>query len=126
MALIFWGCAGQLAIKEITADPNEVTAGKQATLMVIFTGPKKKVASVTATVREAPEVYYRLNNDGKNGDEEAGDNIWTCNAIVPYEAMPGTYNLDISAKDTEGNILFMEKVDKKKKGRRGILKVKVE
>lgn len=119
-------CAGQLAIKQITAESTQLERGEETKIYVVFNGPNDKVASVEATVREAPEVYYILNNDGKNGDEKEGDNIWTCTAQVPWEADSGTYHLDISALDADGNEILLESSEKQNEPRRGTIEVTVK
>ncbi|MFQ5606030.1 MAG: choice-of-anchor X domain-containing protein [bacterium] len=102
------GCATQLSVKQVMVDPPELAAGEDAKIVVVFTGPKNKVASVTATVRENPEFTYTLTDDGTNGDEKARDNIWTAQTTVPYEALAGTYHLDIRAMDKDGNEIVVE------------------
>lgn len=102
------GCAGPLAISELDVEPKAVAVGATALITVQFTGPKNSVASVEATVREAPDIYYVLVDDGTMGDEKANDNIWTVGAEVPYEAAPGIYHLDIRAKDLDGNTILIK------------------
>ncbi len=102
------GCAGPLAVKEMAIEPAVINVGGRALILVTFVGPKKSVASVRATVYEAPEIYYDLRDDGTNGDEKANDNVWTAQVDVPYEAAPGLYQLDIEARDAEGNTIAVK------------------
>jgi hypothetical protein len=125
MVALALGCAGQLAVKQMTVDPVEVAAGNKAKIVVAFDGPKNKVANVTATVRENPDVYYSLNDEGKNGDEKAGDNIWSRVAEVPWDAPAALYHLDIRATDKDGNEIFA-KGSEQKAGRSGTITVTVK
>lgn len=102
------GCASQLAVKEMAIEPATISLGKRGLIKVTFVGPKKSVASVHATVYEAPEIFYDLSDDGTNGDEKADDNVWTARVDVPYEAQPGIYHLDIRARDAEGNTIAVK------------------
>lgn len=124
-AALAFGCAGALSVGQISVSPEEVDAGAEAKIMVVFKGPKDKVAKVIVTVRENPDIYYSLNDEGKNGDEKAGDNIWTYVAAVPYDAPPAIYNLDISAYDKENNEIVTEGVSKQSMGKTGTVKVTV-
>ena len=125
MVTLVLGCAGQLAVKQMMIDPVEVAAGGKAKVVVAFDGPKNKVANVIATVRENPDVYFSLNDEGKNGDEKAGDNIWSYLAEVPYDAPAALYHLDIRATDKDGNEIFA-KGSEQKAGRSGTIKVTIK
>ena len=124
--LFLIGCGGQLAVKQTIVEPPQLTPGKTGKIIVIFSGPKNEVAEVVATVREAPNVYYTLNNSGENGDEKAGDNIWTCEAVVPWDAPADTYHLDIQARDEDGNEIITNGLEQQEKGRSGTVEVIVK
>jgi len=96
------GCAGPLYVNEAMVRPSQLSAGDDAKILVTFKGPKAKVASVRVIVRENPDITYDLNDNGQNGDMMANDNIWTVQTKVPYDAQPGTYHLDVTARDKEG------------------------
>lgn len=105
------GCAtGPLQMNRAMVMPAQIAAGDNATIMVTFKGPKDQVASVHAVVRENPDITYDLNDNGENGDQMANDNIWSYVTQVPYEATPGTYHLDITAKDQDGKKVAGESV----------------
>ena len=120
------GCAGQLAVKQTIADPTILTPGKEAKLFVIFKGSKNKVAEVVATVREAPDFNFSLNDKGEDGDEKAGDNIWSREVTVPLDAPSDTYHLEILAKDTDGNEIITPGLEQQQFGRSGSVEVVVE
>jgi len=119
------GCAGTLAVREFSSEPNPVNAGQTAILTVTFNGPVEQVRSVMAVVREAQEVSYSLVNDGTNGDEKAGDNVWSITAPVPLEAQPGVYNLDFYVRDLEGNLIGRKGVELPASGVAGSIAVTI-
>ncbi|MBN2028931.1 hypothetical protein JW824_01690 [bacterium] len=117
------GCASQLAVRQMMVDPPTVNVGSQAKIMVVFTGPKNAVSTVIATVRENPEMYFALNDEGQDGDEEAGDNVWTYTVSVPWDAPADTYHLDIRARDQEGNEIITGGYEQQETGRSGTVEV---
>lgn len=126
LLVLVLGCAGQLAIKQITVEPKEVAPGDNAKIFVILKGAKDKVAKIVAVVREAPDMSFSLNNEGKNGDEKAGDQIWTTEVVVPWQANAGIYHLDFSIYDKEDNVLVSKGMEQSSAGRSGSIEVIVK
>lgn len=120
------GCAAKLGMKSITMDKTSANIGDSVTLTVVLKGSAKQVSRVTATVRDAPDYSFSLNDNGKYGDEKAGDNIWTYTIIVPYEADPGDYTLDISVRDKDGKELVVEGNERRTTGKSGTVVVTVK
>jgi hypothetical protein len=120
------GCAGQLAVKQAIVDPPKSAPGENVKIMVKFKGPKNRVSEVVATVRDAPNFVFPLNDNGQNGDDKAGDNIWSSEQTVPYNAPANTYYLDILAKDTDGNEIITPGLEQQQYGRSGVVEVVVE
>jgi hypothetical protein len=103
MALaLMLGCAGQrLMMMDAMMDPVKVSPGDVATVRVKVVDTKGVVAFVTATVREAPDIALDLNDNGEEGDEVAGDGIWSMEVDVPWDAPAGKYNWDFEAFDAD-------------------------
>lgn len=101
---IYWPDVSTVRIKEVSAQPTEVKAGDTLLLSVVFEGPKEGVLIVLAKLREATDLKYPLNDDGINGDERAGDHVWSSVIQVPSYAPKGQFQLDILAidKDLDG------------------------
>ena len=96
------GCAGQrLLMMDAATDPVKVSPGDVATVRVKVVDTKGVVASVTATVREAPEIVLDLNDNGEEGDKVAGDGIWSMDIDIPWDAPAGMYNWDFEAFDAD-------------------------
>ena len=125
MVLIL-SCAGQLVVKEIRVEPKVTEPGGEAKVFVVLKGSTDKVSKIIATVREATELYFPLNDEGKEGDEKAGDNIWSYKVVVPWEAESGMYHLDFSVYDKEGNELVTKGLEQQSTGRSGTVEVIVK
>jgi len=103
--LVLWGCSSSLELVAAKAEPNVVSPGQKGRVVVILKGAKDKVGTVQAVVREYPEYTFRLNDEGRMGDEKAGDGVWTYEFPVPYDAPAQKYHVDIIIKDKEGNVI---------------------
>jgi hypothetical protein len=123
---VLTGCAAKLGVKSISSEKQSVYVGEAVKLTVVLKGSPKLVSRVIATVREAPEFSFPLNDEGKSGDVKAGDNIWSYALEVPYEADPGNYHLDISVRDKDGKELVVEGREKYSTGRSGTIEVNVK
>jgi hypothetical protein len=104
IALVFIsGCAGQrLEMIDAKVNPAELAQGDETIISVRVIDTKDVVAAVTATVREYTAVSLDLNDNGQDGDEVAGDGIWSIAFEVPYGAA-GEYNWDFEAFDANGD-----------------------
>lgn len=124
--ILILNCAGQLGVKEIWVEPKEAEPGGNAKIFVILKGSTDKVSKIIATVREAPDMYFSLNDEGKDGDEKAGDKIWSYEVVVPWEAYAGTFHIDFSVYDKEGNELVTKGLEQQRTGRSGTVDVFVK
>ncbi|MHC4281339.1 MAG: choice-of-anchor X domain-containing protein [Planctomycetota bacterium] len=103
LIVIFSGCAGQrLEMIDAKINPEETSEGDEIIISVKVIDTKDIVAAVTATVREYTSISLDLNDSGQNGDEVAGDGIWSIAFEVPYGAA-GEYNWDFEAFDANGD-----------------------
>ena len=100
----FSGCATQrLALMDAKSVPAKLSPGDDAVICVKVIDPKGVVAAVTATVREFPTFIMDLNDSGEEGDNVAGDGVWSFAVEVPGEAPAGVYNWDFAAFDANGD-----------------------
>jgi hypothetical protein len=103
VSVIGSGCSQvKLEMSEPMADPAKVGAGAQSLISVKVADSEGVVASVTATVREAPDIIVDLNDKGEKGDKVAGDGVWSSAFDVPGGAPAGEYHWDFAALDAEG------------------------
>ncbi len=123
--LLLSSCTSELIVQQTSVSPAELKVGEQGLITVSLKGPKDGVQKVIATVREESSFTFPLNDSGTDGDVKAGDNIWSYQIAVPYEAPPGTYNVEISVYDKDGNELVVEGYENQYYGKSGALAVKV-
>ncbi len=126
MLVFFLGCATELSIKSMTAEPSTSSPGDSVKCYVVLNQPTEKVKSVVGTVREYPSYIFAFNNNGENGDDKAGDNIWTTQYTVPWEAPSEEYHLDIDVLDNEGNRIISKEVEGETLDRSGTILVVVK
>ncbi|MHC4500067.1 MAG: hypothetical protein ACYS21_13240 [Planctomycetota bacterium] len=94
------GCAQQrLAMMDARSDPAKLSPGDESIICVRVIDTQGVVAAVTATVREYNPISLDLNDSGEEGDEVAGDGVWSIAFEVPGEADTGQYNWDFEAFD---------------------------
>ncbi|MHC4256078.1 MAG: choice-of-anchor X domain-containing protein [Planctomycetota bacterium] len=103
MLVVISGCAGQrLEMVDPKTNPAELASGDKTIISVKVTDSKGVVKAVTATVREYTAISLDLNDSGQDGDEVAGDGIWSIAFEVPYGGS-GKYNWDFEAFDANGD-----------------------
>jgi len=127
IALIFMNCTSKsLTVLDVNAEPQPASRGEMITLQVEIDGPIKNVDYVQMTVREFPEMVSRLRNAGQGGDETADDNIWSMATEVPSDAPPGTYHVDLSVFDINGNELVSEELTNQWTGKSATISLKIQ
>jgi len=90
-----------IEITPIKLDPDPLVPGKKV----------KGTCKVTSDAGiESVKLYdprdwlLIMYDDGTHGDEVAGDNVYTLEEQVPYDADPGTYYTTIVVKDKNGDV----------------------
>ena len=106
--VVITGCAQQrLAMVDAMSDPAELSPGDDSLISVRVIDPEGVVAEVTATVREYTPISLPLNDSGEEGDELAGDGVWSFAFRSPGEAGDGEYNWDFEAFDADGDTVMV-------------------
>jgi len=101
--VVITGCAQQrLAMMDARSDPAKLSPGDESIISVRVIDKQGVVAAVTATVREYRAISLDLKDSGEEGDEVAGDGVWSFAFDVPYEAS-GEYNWDFEAFDANSD-----------------------
>ena len=96
-----------VSIITVEGQPRIAKRGESVVLTVRFEGRPDHITSVKAVVREAAHNFYVFNDEGRDRDERAGDNVWTGRLDVVPDAVPGEYHLDIRAFDKNWNPIFL-------------------
>jgi alpha-L-fucosidase len=86
--------------------PASIRIGEHVVGTVAVDDPARQVAAVEAVVAQAPDYMFRLNDAGENGDEVAGDGIWTF--ALDVDAPPGVYHIDFVAHGAAGDALRVD------------------
>jgi len=76
--------------------------GDSAVITVHVADKHEIVKRVEGVVREDPRIKMKLHDDGQPPDEKADDNTWSLQVDVPFQAAPGTFNLDLTAYRSDG------------------------
>ena len=77
-------------------------AGEIGMVAVNVTDTEGKIARIEVVPRGYPDYIFEINDKGLEGDKVAGDDIWSIEINVPFDAPYGKYYLDCTAYDSEG------------------------
>ena len=126
LVLFMAGCAGKLYVENMDVNSSSVSPGDEVTSYVTLNKASDNIETVKGTVREYPEFSAEFNNDGTDGDEKAGDNVWSKKMNIPYDAPSRTFHLDITVLDKEGNVITAKNVKVENPQKSGTIDVKIE
>jgi hypothetical protein len=118
--------ASRVTIEAVAVKPAIISTGETALLLVKFKGLKSHVLMVKASVREAVNANYILNDQGDDGDIKAGDDIWSCQVHIPQGTPAGKYHFDFHALDKDLNGIYLMGSIKDGKGEKGSLVLTVK
>ena len=85
------GCATssrQPSMKEARIQPEHLEPGDTAIITVEVADRFNIVQRVEGLVKEDRTITFKLRDDGITPDKKAGDNIWTIQVDVPFNAPP--------------------------------------
>jgi len=77
-------------------------------------------------VLEDPRATFKLRDDGEAPDEKAGDNVWSMQVDVPFQAPPGEFRLEFTAYDKEGTAITVRNKDNRVTPLQEFLLVRIE
>ncbi|MBS3770215.1 MAG: hypothetical protein V5A59_01890 [Bacteroidales bacterium] len=120
------GCAGKIFVQSMNINPSNPSPGDEVVARVTLNKFSEKVETVKGKVREYPQYSFTFNNNGEDGDEKAGDNIWSRKMDIPYNAPSQTFHLDITVLDKEGNIIATENAEDENREESGTIDLKIE
>lgn len=106
-ALLFAGvgCATLPKAPEIVGGgiaPSTLAPGDTAIITVELQDRFEIVRRVEGVVKEDPSIVFELKDDGIPPDAAADDNTWTLQVDVPFNAPPGSFELDLHALNSDG------------------------
>jgi len=120
-------CAAIVSLALLSAAPGCVTQARQPKLLnaMIDPGtlyPGQEKALITVEVQDDrhgiidriewrvdgyPEYVFELRDDGAQGDEAAGDGVWSMLVDVPFNTPKGEFTLHLAAYDSEGRPIMV-------------------
>ena len=99
-----WTGPGDVSAHRITAvaaKPPAIPRGGTVRLSVAVDGDPATARHVRARFREADDRTLDLNDQGRDGDQKAGDSLRTTTFEMPQAAPPAEYQFDVQAMDTD-------------------------
>jgi len=103
--LLLSGCntlSGQPQIARAGIDPEVLEPGSTAVITLVLKDKQGVVKRIEGIVLEDPRIAFPLRDDGQPPDEKAGDNVWSMQVDVPFQAPPGKFSLEFTAYGPDG------------------------
>ena len=102
------GCASMSSpkLRDARIEPEVLKPGDTAVITVKLADRPKVVDRVIGVVQEDTRMKFRLQDNGEDPDEKAGDGVWSIRVDVPFMAPPGDFTLEITAYDASGQAVL--------------------
>ena len=104
----------QPKFKNAEIEPSVLKPGDSAIITVRLVDKIRTVDKVVGVLPDYPGMKLALRDDGNPPDEKAGDGVWTLQVDVPFMAPPGQFVLDITAFDSDGDVVIVKHSDQSK------------
>jgi hypothetical protein len=101
----FCGCnttGRQPQFKSATITPAQLKPGDNAVITADVKDRHNIIRKIEGVVQEDPSIKLKLNNEGVAPDAKAGDNLWSLQVAVPFQAPPGSFLLQLTAYRADG------------------------
>lgn len=105
---------GQPDFERAAISPSDLMPGDMALITIEPNDKDGIIHRIEGVIQEDPRFPLELNDEGRDGDEVAGDGIWSLQVDVPALALGGTYTVEFTAyrrdgtpvpiRDKEGNV----------------------
>jgi len=105
------GCATiprQPAIAQAAIEPRVLNPGDTAIVTVELDDRFDIVERVQGVVQEDTTITFNLTDDGAPPDAEAGDNVWTLQVDVPFQAPPGNFTMEVTGYNSDGEVVLVD------------------
>lgn len=104
------GCATssrQPSMKAARIQPDHLQPGDTAIITVEVADRFDVVQRVEGLVMEDRTITFKLRDDGITPDKEAGDDTWTIQVDVPFNAPPGDFEFEVVGYNSEGEVIVV-------------------
>ncbi len=92
----------QPKLQDAMIAPAQLKPGDTAVITVHAADKHHIIKRVEGVVREDARIKLKLRDDGAEPDKEANDKVWSMQVDVPFQALPGSFNLDLTAYRSDG------------------------
>lgn len=92
----------ELGLKGTVFEPAPVVAGRTCNVQVRVSDPFWVVDTVALRLETPGSLTADLYDNGRHGDETAGDGLWQREITIPADTPPGGYQATITAYDANG------------------------
>jgi hypothetical protein len=92
----------QPKMQDAAIAPAQLKPGDTAVVTVRTADKHDIIKRVEGVVREDQRLKLKLHDDGAAPDTAANDKIWSLQVDVPFQALPGSFNLDLTAYRSDG------------------------
>ncbi len=104
------GCATssrQPSMKAARISPPHLEPGDTAIITVDVSDRFNIVKRVEGVVKEDRTITFKLRDDGITPDKRAGDDTWTIQVDVPFNAPPGGFEFEVIAYNADGEVIVV-------------------
>ena len=104
------GCATssrQPSMKAARISPPRLGPGDTAIITVDVSDRFDIVKRVEGVVKEDRTITFKLRDDGITPDKRAGDDTWTIQVDVPFNAPPGGFEFEVVAYNADGEVIVV-------------------
>lgn len=88
--------------------PTVLNPGNSGLIRVELWDRYNIVHKVEGRLREDDRIVFSLNDLGEQGDATAGDEFWSLQIDVPFNAPPGAYTLDVYGFGSSGDPILVK------------------
>lgn len=87
--------------------PVDLAPGDTAVITVRVEDKFGVVRRVEGVVKEDRTVKFEFQDSGVPPDADAGDEIWTIQVDVPFNAPPGTFEFEVTGYDDQDEVIVI-------------------
>ena len=115
----------QLSISDVKFTPEKISKGEKLLLTVKVEDSEKIISNIMGVLRRDKSYKFELNDDGKSGDKNPNDGIWSLEYQIPNNAPARTYTVDFYAYDKDGKKIMKIEEDGSKNHLSAVASVRV-
>lgn len=111
LTLVLAGCNTLPELQDALISPAHLKPGDTAIITVKVVDKQGIVDRVVGVVLEDTRMKFKMRDDGESPDAKALDGVWTLQVDVPFMAPPGSYTLELTAYNANGEVIMVKTTD---------------